>query len=147
VSQIQKQPRYKYTGKYETVYKPEMCERVMQMARQDKLRTQAMICLELGISFTTWDKWIDPMMTDFKPDFFEAVYMALTYMRAKWEEHGIARLSESQGDDKFNDRLYMKFMERYHGYHTKNDTRIIASLSETDSNNADELVEKMWKEF
>lgn len=152
----QNQKRYKHTGKYDSPYKPEFCERVIELARQDKLRTQAIICLELGISFQTWDKWTDPdYTTSFKPDFFEAVHTALTYVRAKWEQYGIDRLEDkAELDDegkpkwtKFNDRLWAKFMERYHGYTTKAETKIAAVLSEADGESADKMVDDMWREY
>lgn len=149
------------TGKFESVWRDEMCNEIIELARSDKLTTQSIICLHLGISLETWDRWTNPQLSTFNQDFFEAVIIALTYMRARWEQYGIDRLEdtgEPQLDSsgikwtKFNDRLWSKFMARYHDYvdlKSSSTNKIQAAVAGMagDDEELKKRVDELWKEF
>jgi hypothetical protein len=129
-----------------------MPKRVIETCK-DRLHTQATLCLKLGISFLTFDRWTDPdRTTDFKPEFFEAVTLAVTIMHAKWEEEGINNLYDAGEPDadsegkirwtKFNEKLYLKIMERYYGYVSRNSTDIKADITTMDDAERRALIEK-----
>lgn len=144
----------KYTGKYESPYDPAFCEQIMMMNRE-KLCTQAIMCLNLGISRQTFDQWCNPASEHFKPDFFEAAYVAATTARAKWEQEGINNLYDTgepkEGGkgiqwSKFNEHLYLKFMERDHDFVTKQSTTNVI-VDELDEESRKKLIDEYKKEY
>lgn len=69
--------RIDHKGGRPTDYRPEYCERVIQLGRDGKDKTQ--IAAELGISKKTLYNWIDA-----NPEFLHAIEQSVTLHKAYW---------------------------------------------------------------
>jgi hypothetical protein len=82
------------TKKAESKFKPEMCERMIEMGKQGA--SQKMIWSELGISKNNAES-----LKKSNPEFAEALDMALVHAQAYWERELLANI-ENKG---YNSRL------------------------------------------
>ncbi len=81
-----------------TSYKPEYCERVVELGAEGMGKLE--ICRELKIHYTTFEAW-----QEVHPEFSEAVKEALLQSQAWWEAEG--RRATFGGCDGFNATSYI----------------------------------------
>lgn len=67
-----------------TKYRPEMCERIIELMREGCSKVQ--ICADLGIAKPTFYEWVNPEHGRFQEDFKAAVDEGMLYAQAFWEE-------------------------------------------------------------
>jgi hypothetical protein len=82
-----------------TKYKEEFCERVIELGKQGY--SKAMIAATLDIARETLDEWIDS-----KPEFSDAMKIAITQSQFWWEKTAQENLKNNQ----FNSPLWSKSM-------------------------------------
>jgi Helix-turn-helix domain of resolvase len=81
-----------------TKYKPEFCDRVIELARDGA--SKAEIALDMNIAYSTFDVWQNDI-----PEFSEAVKAAERISQGWWEKKG--RISTFGGVDGFNATSYI----------------------------------------
>tara|TARA_R100001086_G_scaffold180400_5_gene100191 strand:- start:14542 stop:14919 length:378 start_codon:yes stop_codon:yes gene_type:complete len=81
-----------------TKYKPEFCDKVIEMGREGA--SKAEMALELDIAMSTFDVWQND-----REDFSEAVKRATALSQGWWEKNG--RLATFGGVDGFNATSYI----------------------------------------
>ena len=148
--------KYTYLGKYESKYDDSMPERLIKMCSQDReLHTKNTIANKLGITVGTLYKWLDPDNATFKPDLFEAYHSVMEWLKGAWEQEGIDNLYEGREDGvgasrfgiktKFNNALYLKFMEQHHGYISQSKSSV--EVSEIDPKQVKQDIDKFRKDY
>lgn len=91
-----------------TKYKPEFCERVIEMGSEGA--SLAEMALDLGIAYSTFDAWKNE-----REDFSDAVKEAEALSRGWWEKQG--RLATFGGHDGFNATSYIFQMKNRFSEH------------------------------
>ncbi len=94
-----KKPKYAHAGQ-PTKYKPEYCERVMELGKEGMSPVQ--IACELDVARTTLLAWSDK-----HPEFLTAITRAKELEQAHWEALGYRALFA----DKFQAQVWKKSME------------------------------------
>ena len=93
-------PKGNKYAKANSKYKPEYCEKAVQLGRQGK--SFAQIASHFDVSRQTIDNWADK-----HPKFLDALSRARTHAQAWWEEKGI----EGMHSREFNSQIWKKSME------------------------------------
>jgi len=69
-----------------TKYKPEFCQRAIDVMQKGGSRRE--VCLDLSIAYQTFLDWINPAKSNHQPDFMEAVKVGDNLCQAWWEMKG-----------------------------------------------------------
>lgn len=112
-----KQPAAKDTkskGGRPSKYRPDMCETVIEMGKQGASKAQ--IASELGIHIDTIYDWD---ADESKPEFSEALKLAMTHSQAWWENLGRDGISQGQ---RFNATAFIFQMKNRFSEHYKDRT-------------------------
>lgn len=73
-------------------YKPEMCDKVIELMTDGASKYE--VCAELEICFDTISEWCNPEGEYFKRDFSDSVKKGLDLSRAWWEKQGRTNLKD-----------------------------------------------------
>lgn len=87
-----------------TKYTPAMCDRVVALFKEGC--SKAEICLDLDISFSTWNNWEKD-----NPEFLEAVKKGVDLSRGWWEKQGRVGLYTSREGDNLNPTTWFMNMK------------------------------------
>jgi hypothetical protein len=86
-----------------TLYKPEYCQRVVELGRQGKSKEQ--ISATLGLSWNTLDLWAEK-----HEEFMSALRVAKNLELNYWEDLGLQHIVEVPGGGRLNGAVYNKIM-------------------------------------
>lgn len=86
-----------------TLYKPEYCQRVIEMGREGKSKEQ--ITATLGVSWDCLDNWAEK-----HEEFFHALRVAKNLELNYWEDLGLQHIVEVPGGGRLNGAVYNKIM-------------------------------------
>lgn len=108
-----------------TKYRPEMCERLIELGRIGMSLTAASVAL--GVSDDSLSRWADK-----HPDFGDAMREYKRLNLAWWEEQGRTHLVEEPGAPKFNHVLWYMNMKNRHGWADKQELKADISIDIAD---------------
>jgi hypothetical protein len=125
-----------------TKYRPEMCDRVIELMRHGASKAQICADPAIDISYETCAEWCNPMSPQYSIDFSNAVKRGNLLSEAWWTKHAQDHLIDMPGEGKFNTALWFINMKNRFGWRDQVDHNVSGTIKVTHEQALDALIGK-----